>query len=173
MARKVRKDYKQAFERLVEKIRFESALWREESEIDLNDSLQFRHEGMHSLCEHLLEMAESYEAECKGWVNANGRVSLHLIHKDTGRCEYDLDCNVGEMPERVWCEDMHTVSGNGFYVSSQADHIYQVHMNGTYGVPLTGVSLSDGFYWTNDSGCMVDGPEVWEARYTDTALALC
>lgn len=173
MASKVRKDYKRAFEQLVSSIRFESALWHEESELDLNFSLKFRHEGMHSLCETLLENAKRYEAECNGWINANGRVSLHLIHKATGRCEYDLDCIVSEMPERVWCESMHTVSGNGFYVSSQADHIYEVHMNGTFGVPLTSVRPSDGFFWVNDDGCMVDGPKVWEARYTDTALALC
>ena len=173
MARKVRANYKAAFEILVKSIRSESLIWCVGAESGLDSELAFRHDGMYKECEYLLEVAQRVEAACKGWINENGRVSLHLIDKKTGRCEYDLDCSADEVPVRMWCEDMHTVSGNGYYVDSQEDHIHQVRINGTFGVPLTGVWLSDSFYWVNDRGCEVEGPEVWEARYTDTAFALC
>lgn len=174
MARKVRKDYKAAFERLVGKIRFESELWDEESKMDLNDSLQFRHEGMHSLCEHLLECAERYEAECNGQINENGRVSLHLIDSNTGRCVYDLDCTPSEVPARVWSEILDTVSGTVLRVSTQEDHIHEVRMNGFFGVPIWYVHLAGERYsWVNDDEKVVSGPEIWEAWYRDTAFAAC
>lgn len=175
MAKKVRADYKQAFENLVKAMRFDAKVWRVESDrlSDLDFTLSHRYDGMSGECEYLLEQAEKFEAECKGQLNELGRVSLHLIDRATGICVYDLDCTVGGMPERMWCENMHTVSGNGYHIATQDDHIHHVRMNGAFGVPLTFVWHTEGFYWVNDYDCMVDGPDIWEARYTDTAFALC
>lgn len=175
MARKVCKDYKSAFERLVAKIRFESELWDEESKMDLNYSLQFRHEGMHSLCEHLLERAETYAAECDGKVNENGRVSLHLVNLVTGACVYDLDCNPSEVPARVWLEMLISEDGNTVQVSSQLDHIHQMRMHEWYGFKLTAIwDIVYPYVWRDDSDKTVDyGPDVWMAQYRDTAFAAC
>lgn len=175
MARKVRKDYKSAFERLVEKIRFESELWDEESKMDLNYSLQFRHEGMHSLCEHLLECAERYEAECNGQTNENGRVSLHLVNLLTGACVYDLDCHSSDVPARIWVEMLVSDSGVNVQVSSQEDHIHQMRMNETFGFGLDSVwQVVYPYVWQDDAFETADyGPEIWQAKYTDTAMALC
>lgn len=114
-----------------------------------------------------------------GCINEYGRVSIHL-HDNTGRCVYDLDCEVEELPNIVWREYMDCISGVwvGWTlpgVGTRNRHVDLARENARYGVPLMDVYEDfTGCYWTNDEGKHLFGfatPKIMTAYYYDSAYA--
>lgn len=106
-------------------------------------------------------------------VNANGRVSLHLVNILTGACVYDLDCNPSEVPERVWVDMLCSGLGDNVQAGSQLDHIHQMRMHEWYGFELVSVwQVTQPYVWVwQDDNCenVDNGPDIWIAEYKDTA----
>lgn len=196
-------DYKAAYQELVNTIRSDKELWRRESHnmqeksfkaycedaydvMRACEGLEERYNGMADMCDHILEEADyiiermTYEQEQHVKLPAvptddNGRVSLHLVNLMTGTCIYDLDCHPSDVPTRVWVEMLYSEDYVNVQVSPQQDHIHQKRMNETFGYELDSVwQVVYPYVWQDDSFESVDyGPEIWEAKYIDTALATC
>lgn len=108
-----------------------------------------------------------------GCFNEYGRISIHL-HDSTGRCMYDLDCEVEQLPSIVYREYEECVGGVYMHYRMPDTHMDLVRANEWYGVPLKDVyEDGTGCYWTNDEGKRLTSyatPTIMTAYYYDTAF---